>query len=278
MTKIIDGRLLADKIKLDVMSEIVKKKLEPGLAVILVGTNAASQLYVKMKEKACHEVGIEFHKYLMPANVSEKELLESIDFLNQDGKTDAILIQLPLPKKFDEQKIISRIDPAKDVDGFHPQNIKLLLNNQPRLIPGLPLGVLKLLEETHEDLQHKTTVIIAKSPVFTEPMKFLLQQITDAEVTVVAPSDKQLAEKTKQADILITAVGKPGFITKDFIKPNSIIIDIGIAKDETGHTCGDAQFDEVEDIVAHITPVPGGVGPVTVAMLLYNTVVLSKQT
>ncbi|MFH0873237.1 MAG: bifunctional 5,10-methylenetetrahydrofolate dehydrogenase/5,10-methenyltetrahydrofolate cyclohydrolase [Candidatus Komeilibacteria bacterium] len=274
--RIIDGKALAEQIKLDISKEILAKNLRPNLAVILVGDDPASQLYVKMKETACKLVGIELHKYLLPADVAEKELLASIDFLNQDETVDAILIQLPLPPQFDQDAIISRLDPAKDVDGFHQANIKLLLEGKPRLIPGLVLSVLKLLEATGEDLTDKKALIIGKSPVFTLPMKAMLEKIT-AETSIIEPEANNLAQLCSQADILITAAGQRNLITEPMVKSGAIVIDIGINKTPEGKTCGDVDFAPVLEKVSHITPVPGGVGPMTVATLLFNTLLLTQQ-
>jgi len=274
-SQIIDGKKLAEAIKLEIRQDIVQNKLEPELAVILIGDNPASHLYVRMKEAACHAVGIIFHKYFFPADAGLQEINDCIDWLNNDVSIDAILIQLPLPDGLDENKIISRLDPAKDVDGFHPENIKLLLAGKPRLIPGLPLGVLKLLDTTEEKLTDKTTLIIANSTIFAQPMAALLKSKTK-NVQIIKPDNAGLTEQCLQADILITAVGRLNFIDQTKIKPGAIIIDVGINKTAAGKTVGDVNFEQAQEIAAWITPVPGGVGPVTVAMLLFNTVCLSK--
>ena len=274
--RIIDGKLLADQVKEEVKAMIASANLHPNLAVILVGDDPASKLYIKMKESACLQVGITLHKYFMPANTPTSELEATIDFLNQDEEIDAILVQLPLPEGFDTDALISRIDPAKDVDGFHPANIQALRDGQPRLIPGLVLAVLKLLEATKEDLADKQALIIANSPVFTVPMETMLQPLCD-QVTLTDPQAGDRERLCQEADIIITAVGQANFITADLVKPDAIIIDIGITKNETGQTCGDVDFSSVLDKVSHITPVPGGVGPMTVAMLLFNTVILAQK-
>lgn len=274
--RIIDGKAIAEAIKQDVRKEILDHNLNPNLAVILVGDDPASHLYVKMKETACHQVGITLHKYFMPANIPASELEATIDFLNQDETIDAILVQLPLPDQFDENDIISRIDPAKDVDGFHKENIQLLLDGQPRLIPGLVLAVLKLLEVTKEDLSDKKALIIANSPIFTVPMEAMLQPLCN-QVTLTDARAGDVAQLCQESDIVITAVGQPHFITAAMVKQDAIIIDIGINKTTDSKTCGDVEFDNVITKVSHITPVPGGVGPMTVAMLLFNTVILAQQ-
>ncbi len=274
--QLIDGKALAEEIKLEVRKEIIEGKLHPNLAVILVGNDPASELYIKMKEAACKMVGIEFHKYLLPETADQAEVLQTIDFLNRDETINAILLQLPLPKQLDENEIISRIDPAKDVDGFHPANIEKLLSGHPRLIPGLALGVLKLLEKTGEPLQDKSAVVIGWNPVFTRPMGYLLSKVA-REVITVKPDDDRIVEVCRQADIIITAAGVLNFITSPMIKDGAIIIDIGINKTPDNKTAGDVDLSAAQEHASYITPVPGGVGPVTVAMLLFNTLVLVKK-
>ena len=274
--RIIDGKKIAEQIKQEIQADILARNLHPNLAVILVGDDPASHLYVKMKEAACQQVGIGLHKYFLPANVSAQKLKATIDFLNQDREIDAVLVQLPLPPQFDEDDIVNRVDPAKDVDGFHKSNIKLLLDGKPRLIPGLVLAVLKLLQATNEDFSAKKALIIAHSPVFTIPLRAMLQPLC-SQVNLIDPQAAALEKLTAQADIIITAVGKTNFITAPMVKPQAIIIDIGINKTAEGKTCGDVDFLNVLDKVSHITPVPGGVGPMTVAMLLFNTVILTQH-
>lgn len=276
MAEIIDGKKLAEDIKLKIRQEIVDKKLTPHLAVILVGNDPASQIYVGLKKRACEQVGIEFHEYLITASCQTKDILETIEFLNNDKDVDAILVQLPLPKHLDTDEIIRNIKSTKDVDGFHPANIKKLLNNQTDFIPGLPLGIIKLLESTNENLANKQAVIIAKSEVFYQPLAKLLQN-KKIKTEIINPQDKNLSTKTKQADILITAVGQPFFIKADMVKKDVIIIDIGTNKIDNKYIVGDVDYSDVFPKTRYITPVPGGVGPMTVAMLLYNTVQLAKQ-
>ncbi len=275
MAEIIDGRSIAKDIQKEIGVEIRQKSLEPNLAVILIGEDPASNLYVNLKKKACQKVGIEFHEYLMIKDVSEEHVLETIDFLNKDKHTDAILIQLPLPKHLNTDKIIEAIDINKDADGFHPKNIEKILDNKNTFVPGLPLGIIKLLEATKEDLKNKEALIISKSDVFYKPLKKLLED-KNIHTKIIKPSITNLSELSKEADILIAAIGNPFFIKKEMVKKNSIIIDIGTNKIDQKHIVGDVDYTDVFEKVSHITPVPGGVGPMTVAMLLYNTLKLYK--
>lgn len=272
---LIDGKALADEIKLEVRQKIVRDGITPSLAVILVGHDAASELYVRMKETACKQVGIDFHTYFLPEETKEEEVLATIDFLNRDETIHAILVQLPLPEHLNEDTIIKRLDPAKDVDGFHPENIQALIANKPRLVPGLALGVLKLLEKTETPLQNKSAVIIGWNPVFTKPMAYLLAKVV-SEVVTIKPDDDRVVEACRQADIIITAAGASNFITNPMIKDEAIIIDIGINKTAEGKTVGDVDVSAAQEHASYLTPVPGGVGPVTVAMLLFNTLILAE--
>ncbi|MFA6307445.1 MAG: bifunctional 5,10-methylenetetrahydrofolate dehydrogenase/5,10-methenyltetrahydrofolate cyclohydrolase [Patescibacteria group bacterium] len=275
MDKILDGKALALQIQQKIKEEIAKKHIKPSLAIILVGEDPASQLYVSKKKIACQEVGIDFHEYFMSADTTEKTLLETIDFLNKDQDTDAILVQLPLPKKFDTNKIIKAIDPKKDVDGFHPQNIQYFLKNKAYITPGLPLGILKLLEESQEDLANKYAVIVSRSKVFSQPMIKILED-RKMKVSLINPQADNLKEATLKADVLIVSCGQPFLIKEDMIKADSIIIDVGTNKIDNNYVVGDVDYSTVFPKVKFITPVPGGVGPMTVAMLLYNTVKLAK--
>jgi len=276
MAKIIDGKAIAKEIRQKIKKQITDKNLNPNLAVILVGENPASKLYVNLKKKACEEVGIEFHEYLLDNDIPQDKVLEVINFLNHDKKVDAILIQLPLPEHLDTDNIIQAINPAKDVDGFHPQNIKKFLNKKNKLAPGLPLGIIKLIESTEENLIEKQALIIAKNKILYQPLAKLLND-RKIHTTISLPDDLKLKNKCQQADILITAIGKPFFITADMIKQDSIIIDIGTNKIDKNYIVGDIDYSGAFTKAGHITPVPGGVGPVTVAMLLYNTVKLADK-
>lgn len=275
MAQIIDGKKIAEDIKAEIAGEIFQNFYHPNLAVILVGDDEASKLYVSLKKQAAKKVGIEFNEYLMPANTTQSQVLEAIEFLNKDEETDAILVQLPLPKQLDADTIIQSIDPEKDVDGFHPENIKKLLNNDTDFTPGLPLGIIKLLESTKENLTNKKAVIIAKSEIFYQPLKKLLNDLKVA-TEIVDPKNKDIKKITQQADILISAAGIAFFITADMVKDQAIVIDVGTNK-VNDYTVGDVDYSSVFTKTSHITPVPGGVGPMTVAMLLYNTLQLYKK-
>ncbi len=277
MAKIIDGKALAVEIQQELTVEIKTNDLHPELAVILVGDDPASKLYVRLKKKACEQIGIEFHEYLMPDNITLEQVLETIDFLNKDELTDAILVQLPLPKNLDTEAIIKAIDPKKDVDGFHPENIKKLLAGQTDFVPGLALGILKLIESTGEDLNNKSAVIVAKGDIFFQPLTKVLAD-KNIHAQLVDPKDLELKKYTSQADILIVAIGQPFFIKEDMVKNGAIVIDVGTNKIDDHQVVGDVDYSAVFEKVSHITPVPGGVGPMTVAMLLYNTVELHKKS
>lgn len=275
MTKIIDGKSISKDIQKEIGVGIAQNSYKPNLAVILIGEDEASKLYVELKKKACEKVGIEFHEYLMDKDVKIEYILETIDFLNKDKDIDAILIQLPLPEHLDTDKIIKAIDINKDVDGFHPDNINKLLENKNSFTPGLPLGIIKLLESTKENLENKQSVIVSKSDIFYKPLEKLLKD-KKIKVKIIKPDDNKLSDIIKEADILITAIGKPFFIKKDMVKKDSIIIDIGTNKIDDKYTVGDIDYTGVFQKVGYITPVPGGVGPMTVAMLLHNTLKLYK--
>lgn len=273
--KLIDGKAIADTIQKQVRKDVVDLGFTPGLAVFLVGEDEASQVYVRLKEKACKKVGIDFHKYLCPANTQTKDLVEAIGFIDQDEHIDAILVQLPLPPQHDTQAVINAIAPNKDVDGFHPKTLKAFLDGSSKFVPGLSNGILRLIESTGEKLTGKHAVILANSDIFSSPLKKLLEQ-AGLTVEVVTPKSASIDAHTKRADVLVVAIGKPGFVGADMVKEGAIVIDVGTTKiDEALH--GDVDFDAVKDKAGHITPVPGGVGPVTVAMLLENTVKLAKK-
>lgn len=277
MYHLIDGKQLATTIIDGITKAIIDEGLEPQLAVILVGDDPASHLYVKLKEQACKKAGIVFNKYLIDANAPEEELLRTVQFLNVDPDIDAILIQLPLPAHFDQQRIIDAMDHRKDVDGFHKKNIEALLaGKKQHILPGLALGIWKLIESTGEkNYSGKHALIVSKSEEFSRPLAALLR-MHSIESAHLRPDAPNLSEATRAADILITAVGKPNFITSDLVKKDVTIIDVGINKID-GRTVGDVDFDNVAPTTSFITPVPGGVGPMTVAMLLYNTLILARE-
>ncbi len=276
MYKVIDGKKLADEIIATITQQIIDEGLEPNLAVILVGNDPASHTYVRLKEQACRNAGIVFNKYLLDEDATEERIIETVEFLNKDSDIDAILIQLPLPKHCDQQKIINALDYRKDVDGFHPKNLESFLSGKKQMIlPGLSLAIWNLVATAEEkNYLGKHVLLVGRSEAFTKPTKKVLE---DQGMTcdIAAPTDPALATKTKAADILVTAIGRPNAITADMVKPGTIVIDVGINKFE-GKTVGDIDFEHVAPLCSFITPVPGGVGPMTVAMLLFNTVVLAR--
>lgn len=276
MPKIIDGKTLAEKIQQELAQKIHEQKLRPNLAVILIGDDPASHLYVSLKKKACQKIGISFHEYLLDHDTNEEKVLETIDFLNKDPEIDAVLIQLPLPTHLNTDKIIKALDPKKDVDGFHPQNLERFLRQESDLVPGLALGIMKLIESCQENLIGKKAVIVVKSEVFYRPLAKLLND-QGVATEIVNPQDVNLKNKILAADILISALGQAFAINADMVKEGVIIIDVGTNKIDKGHVVGDVDYGDVFEKVSHITPVPGGVGPMTVAMLLYNTVKLAER-
>lgn len=256
------------------------KGVTPGLAVVLVGEDPASQVYVRMKGKKCEELGMHSVTIVLPADTSEKDLLKKVSELNKDKKIHGFLVQLPLPEHIDEDKIINAIDPAKDVDGFHPNNVGSMLIGKPMFLPATPAGVQQMLIRSNVDTAGKHVVVVGRSNIVGKPIAAMLMQKgkgADATVTVVHSRTKDLAEHTRQADILIVAIGKAGFITKDMVKEGAVIIDVGTnriddPKSERSKLVGDVDFDNVKDRTSAITPVPGGVGPMTICMLMSNTV------
>lgn len=273
--KILDGKYVSQKVRDSIKSEIIEIKEKmgkvPGLAVIQAGDNLASKIYVNSKIKQCAEVGIESKNFILPADVTEEELLNKIDELNKDDAIDGILVQLPLPNHIDTPKVIETIDIAKDVDGFKPENLgKVVLGDETALISCTPAGILRLFEEYKLALEGKDVVVIGRSNIVGKPMTALLIN-EGATVTVCNSKTKNLSEKTKNADVVIVAIGKANFLKGDMVKDGAIIIDVGINRDENNKICGDVDFESVKDEVSYITPVPGGVGPMTIAMLLNNT-------
>jgi len=272
--RIIDGKLLAKQIRDDLAQKIKAMvnagNQQPGLAVVLVGNNPASQLYVSMKQKACAEVGIYSEEHRLPASISQEELLAVIERLNKDPKIHGILVQLPLPEGFDEQVVINHIKPEKDVDGFHPINIGKLQTGQKTFVPCTPAGVMKMLDSIGIDLTGKKAVVVGRSNIVGKPVAQLLLQ-RNATVTICHSKTNNLAEECRQADVLVVAVGHPELVKADWVKPGAVVIDVGISK-VGSKTVGDVAFDEVKEVAGWLTPVPGGVGPMTIAMLLTNTV------
>lgn len=278
MVKIIDGKILADKIKDEVAAEIFKLKGQrPNLAIILIGEREDSVLYVSLKEREAKKVGIDTHIYKCPANISEREVYDTIDFLNKDDSIDAILVQLPLPKNFDTDGIIMAIDPAKDVDRFHPTNLEKLLagSDDEKIMPPLLSVILEILKSIDYDIKDKNVCVVANSDIFGRSVKKVLER-WGGKVVIANVNDADLAKKTAVADVLITAVGKPYFIKEEMIKVGAVIIDIGISK-EGEEVCGDVDFEGVKAKAGFITPVPGGVGPMTIAMLFKGTLEIYKN-
>lgn len=278
---ILDGRKIAKKLKNSLKEEIKRIEKEyneyPELAVVQVGDNLASKIYVNSKIKQCEEVGIKSKSYIFSENISEEEILNKIDELNKDNKISGILVQLPLPNHINTPKVIEAIALEKDVDGFKPENLgKVVLGDEDAFISCTPAGIIKLLEEYEISLEGKDIVVVGRSNIVGKPMMALLVN-KGATVTVCNSRTKNIQEKTKNADILIVAVGKKDLITPDMIKDNAVIIDVGINRDENNKICGDVEFESVSKKAQYITPVPGGVGPMTIAMLLSNTLKAFKN-
>ncbi|MBW2975331.1 bifunctional methylenetetrahydrofolate dehydrogenase/methenyltetrahydrofolate cyclohydrolase FolD [Candidatus Woesearchaeota archaeon] len=272
--KIIDGSRIAEKIREGLKRKASKLKEKPGLAVVLVGDNPASQVYVSMKEKKCAEVGFYSRKILLPESTSEEKLLGIIDELNQDPKIHGMLVQLPLPKHIDEQLVIDAILPHKDADGFHPINMGNLFIGKNIIVPATPKGVIKLIESTGVELEGKDAVVVGRSNIVGKPVAMLLQQ-KNCTVTMCHSRTRNLGEYTKKADILVVAVGKARAVTKDMVKKGAVVIDVGTNK-VYDKLVGDVDFEEVQKVAGHITPVPRGVGPMTIACLLENTLECMK--
>jgi methylenetetrahydrofolate dehydrogenase (NADP+)/methenyltetrahydrofolate cyclohydrolase len=278
--QLIDGKSLSKKIQDNIKIEVEElkqhKNIVPGLAVILVGNDPASHAYVSMKEKACKSVGFYSITHKMPDTINQSEIIEIISMMNQNPHIHGILVQLPLPKHIDTNEILEVIDPKKDVDGFHAYNVGRLVTNLDSFVSCTPLGVMKMFEEYNIDLEGKDVVVVGASNIVGKPMASLLIN-KNATVTVTHIYTKDLSFYTKSADIVIVGVGKPNLIKADMVKDGAIVIDIGINRLEDGSLVGDVEFDEVSKKCSYITPVPGGVGPMTIAMLLSNTLKSAKQ-
>jgi methylenetetrahydrofolate dehydrogenase (NADP+) / methenyltetrahydrofolate cyclohydrolase len=275
----INGKELSIKKRVEIQENVQSLKKEgvvPGLAVILVGNNDASRTYVANKQKACKELGIYSELITFDATVTQDVLLSKIHALNENKDIHGILVQLPLPKHLDEDEIIDTISPMKDVDGFHPINVGKMVIGQDALMPCTPSGVMVMLEDHGISLSGKHVVIVGRSNIVGKPLgQMLLNQ--DATVTYCHSKTHDLASFTKQADILIAAVGKANFITPDYVKNGAVVIDVGINRNEEGKLCGDVAYHQVKEIASYITPVPGGVGPMTITMLMYNTVKAARK-
>lgn len=274
MTHILDGKALAAEIRAELKTRVDRlaaRGHRPGLAVILVGDDSASQVYVRNKIKACADTGITSLEFRMPADTSEEALLAKIAELNADPAVDGILVQMPVPRHIDARKVIDAIDPEKDVDGFHVCNAGALMIGKPGFLPCTPYGVMKLLEKAGCSIEGKHAVIVGRSNIVGKPQALLLLS-KNATVTVAHSRTADLGAVTRTADILIAAVGRAKLITADMVKPGAVVIDVGMNRDENGRLCGDVDFAAVAPVAGAITPVPGGVGPMTIAMLLTNTV------
>ena len=272
----IDGKALAAQVKERVREEAAKLPRKPGLAVILVGENPASQVYVNGKEKDCTECGIQSFSHRLPAETSQEELLALVRELNEERLVDGILCQLPLPKGLDEDAVINAIAPDKDVDCFHPFNVGRMSIGEPVFLPCTPAGVMEMLRAYAVPVKGKNCVVLGRSNIVGKPMAMLLTQ-ADGTVTVCHSKTEHLEEFTRQADILVSAIGKTGFVTADMVKDGAVVIDVAMNRDENGKLCGDVDFAAVEPKASYITPVPGGVGPMTRAMLMENILTASKQ-
>lgn len=278
MSEIIDGKRISSEIKEELKKEVESLR-EQGrqccLAVIQVGNDPASSVYVGNKKKACAYIGIESQAYELPAETMEEELLSLIEKLNQDEKVHGILCQLPLPEHINEDRVIAAISPKKDVDGFHPQNVGALVIGQPGFVSCTPAGIIQLLKRSQIEISGKHCVIVGRSNIVGKPMALLMLR-ENATVTVCHSRTKGLLEICKEADILIVAMGKPRYIGAEYVKEGAVVVDVGIHRDENNKLCGDVKYDEVAPKASYITPVPGGVGPMTIAMLMHNCVKAMK--
>lgn len=280
---ILDGKALAERVRRDLTAEVSEFRsatgVVPGLSVVLVGEDPASKVYVRNKQKAASAAGMRDDLIQMSAETSQDELLATIDRLNADPAVHGILVQLPLPKHIDSRLVIERIDPSKDVDGFHPMNFGLLAQGHPRFVPCTPLGIVELLKEAGIETKGARVVVLGRSNVVGKPVALLLLQKgsgADATVTICHTGTREPAAIAREADVLIAAMGQPELVNADWIKPGAIVIDVGIHRKDDGKLCGDVDFTSASQVASRITPVPGGVGPMTVAMLLSNTLLAAR--
>ena len=279
MAIIIDGKELAKKIRANLKiecEELKNKQINPKLAVIMVGDDLASKVYVRNKSKACEDVGIEYKEYLLSSNTKQKELIELIEKLNQDKTINGILLQSPIPANLDINDAFRTISPQKDVDGFNPVNVGKLVLNQDTFVSCTPYGIMKMFEKYNIDLTGKNVVILGRSNIVGKPLMHCCLN-KNATVTVCHSKTQNLAQKAKEADILISAIGKAQFVTADMVKENAVVIDVGINRLENGKITGDVDFENVKEKASYITPVPGGVGPMTIAMLMNNVIKATKR-
>ncbi len=278
MAKLIDGKEISAQVKAEVaaaVKELHGNGISVGLAVVIVGDNSASRVYVNNKKKACAEAGILSEEYALPEQTTQQELLALLDKLNADKGINGILVQLPLPGHIDEKTIINAIAPHKDVDAFHPANVGKIMIGDYDFLPCTPAGIIELLDKSGVDLTGKECVVIGRSNIVGKPMSMLLLH-RNATVTICHSRTRDLAAVTRRADVLVVAIGRAKFVTPEMVKPGAVVIDVGMNRDENGKLCGDVEFDTVSETAGMITPVPGGVGPMTIATLLKNTVSAAK--
>lgn len=271
MAKLIDGKQISAQVKDECREWVAREGLDVTLAVIQVGNDPASTVYVGNKKKACEYIGIHSLAYELPEETTEAELLALVEKLNEDDNVHGILVQLPLPPHIDEDKVIGAISPKKDVDGFHPQSVGALSIGQPGFVSCTPAGIIQLLKRSGIPIDGRECVIVGRSNIVGKPMAMLMLR-ENATVTVCHSHTKDLKEVTRRADILIVAIGRPRFITREYVKEGAVVIDVGIHRNENNKLCGDVDFEDVEPVASAITPVPGGVGPMTIAMLMNNCV------
>ncbi len=274
MYNIIDGKKISAEVKEEARQRVLalnEKGISVGLAVVLVGDNPASKVYVNNKKKACEATGIKSFEYLLPEDTKKEELLSLIKKLNADDEVDGILVQLPLPRHLDEKEVINAISPSKDVDAFHPINVGKIMIGDYTFAPCTPAGIMELIERSGIEVEGKNCVVIGRSNIVGKPMSMLLLH-KNATVTICHSRTKNLSEVTSSADILVAAVGKAKFVTADMVRDGAVVIDVGINRLQNGKLCGDVDFDAVAPKCSYITPVPGGVGPMTIAILMQNTV------
>lgn len=279
MAKIISGKIVSQRVSNDVKRETesikAKNGIVPGLAVVIVGDDPASRVYVNNKKKACAEVGFKSEEYALPAETTQEELIALVKKLNASPEINGILVQLPLPKHINEKAVIEAISPEKDVDAFHVSNVGRIMIGDYHFLPCTPAGVMELIHSENIEICGKNCVVIGRSNIVGKPMAMLLLH-ENGTVTITHSRTKNLSEITRNADILVAAVGKPKFVTGDMVKNGAVVIDVGMDRDENGKLCGDVDFDSVEPKASYITPVPGGVGPMTIAMLMKNTLMAAK--
>ena len=277
--QIIDGKKVSAEVKEEVRQQTLKLKethgITPGLAVVIVGDDPASRVYVNNKKKACELVGFKSEEYALPAETTQQELLNLVETLNNKDDINGILVQLPLPKHLDDKAVIASINPKKDVDAFHAVNVGKIMLGEYDFLPCTPAGVMEMLHSYNIEVSGKNCVVIGRSNIVGKPMAMLLLH-ENGTVTICHSRTKNLAEVTKQADILVAAVGRPKFVTADMVKDGAVVIDVGMDRDENGKLCGDVDFENVKDKCSYITPVPGGVGPMTIATLMKNTLKAAK--